>query len=176
VQGVRARAAVEPTLARGAWSRTDANGMPALMRAARARAAEGESVELLRAVWGSTETARVWMPLADIGRAASTDVKTMGVVGAGFMGSGIAEAAARSDISVVVYEPTTEPLERSAAGIRAAVATAVKRGKLAAEEGEADVARIQLTTQIEVLARADLVVEPITGGATVKLETPWTAS
>ena len=41
------------------------------------------------------------------------DVERIGVVGAGFMGSGIAESAARAGVAVKVYEPDAAPLEHS---------------------------------------------------------------
>ena len=55
----------------------------------------------------------------------STAIDLVGVVGAGFMGSGIAESAARGGFHVVVHEPEAAPLERSRARIEASVAKAV---------------------------------------------------
>ena len=46
-----------------------------------------------------------------------TEVKRIGVVGGGFMGSGIAESAARAVVAVAVYEPEAPPLERSRVSI-----------------------------------------------------------
>jgi 3-hydroxybutyryl-CoA dehydrogenase len=93
---------------------------------------------------------------------------TVGVYGAGFMGSGIAESAARGGLSVIVYEPEPQPLERSRAGIEASVARAVSGGKLDEDEGQALTQRISFTTSLEDLAPADLVVEAIVEDIDVK--------
>jgi len=47
------------------------------------------------------------------------DVHVVGVAGAGFMGSGIAESVARAGLEVIVYEPERAPLDRSRAAIAA---------------------------------------------------------
>jgi 3-hydroxybutyryl-CoA dehydrogenase len=87
--------------------------------------------------------------------------QVVGVAGAGFMGSGIAEAAARAGLRVVVYEPERAPLERSQAAIGESVARAVARGKLDAAEARALQARIEPTTDLEALATCDIVIEAI---------------
>ena len=56
-----------------------------------------------------------------------TEFSRIGVVGAGFMGSGIAETAAVADVAVTVFEPEQAPLERSRASLDASVARAVSR-------------------------------------------------
>ncbi|MTD44474.1 3-hydroxybutyryl-CoA dehydrogenase [Conexibacter sp. W3-3-2] len=97
-----------------------------------------------------------------------SEIERLGVVGAGFMGSGIAESCARAGLEVVVFEPEGPPLERSRAGIERSIARAVGRGKLAEEDGEALVDRITWTTEIEDLQRVDGVVEAIIEDARVK--------
>jgi len=89
------------------------------------------------------------------------DVQVVGVAGAGFMGSGIAEAAARAGLRVISYEPDLAALDRSRAAIAESVAHAVARGKLDAGEGHALEARIEQTTDIDALSECDLVVEAI---------------
>ena len=61
----------------------------------------------------------------------------LGVVGAGFMGSGIAESAARAGVDVTLHEPEAAALERSRERISKSVAAAVEAGKLTADEAEA---------------------------------------
>ena len=56
-------------------------------------------------------------------------ISRIAVVGAGFMGSGIAEAAAAAGVDVTVHEPERAPLERSRAALEASVARAVSRGE-----------------------------------------------
>jgi 3-hydroxybutyryl-CoA dehydrogenase len=96
------------------------------------------------------------------------DVGAVGVVGAGFMGSGIAESAARAGLAVTVYEPEGKPLERSRARVDSSVARAVAGEKLSAEEGAALIERIEWTTKLGALGGADLVVEAIVEDAAVK--------
>jgi 3-hydroxybutyryl-CoA dehydrogenase len=91
-----------------------------------------------------------------------------GVVGAGFMGSGIAESVARAGIPVVVYEPDPAPLERGRARVRQSVARAVRGGKLSDEEADALVERIDWTTDMEALGGSDIVVEAVTEDPAVK--------
>ena len=52
---------------------------------------------------------------------AAATVSRLGVVGAGFMGSGIAESAASSGIDVTVFEPESAPLERSRERLKTSV-------------------------------------------------------
>jgi 3-hydroxybutyryl-CoA dehydrogenase len=92
------------------------------------------------------------------------------VYGAGFMGSGIAESTARAGLSVIVYEPTSGPVERSRAGIEASVARAIARGKLDEDEGAALTDRISFTTSIDDLSPAQVVVEAIVEEIDIKRE------
>jgi 3-hydroxybutyryl-CoA dehydrogenase len=98
-------------------------------------------------------------------------VSVIGVVGAGFMGSGIAESAAAAGKHVVVYEPDARPFERSRQSLAASVARAVSRGKLEREEGERVVERVLYTTRFEDLGGADAVIEAITEDVRIKSET-----
>jgi 3-hydroxybutyryl-CoA dehydrogenase len=97
-------------------------------------------------------------------------IAQIGVVGAGFMGSGIAESAARAGIAVRLYEPEAAPLEHSRAQIEASVARAVRGGKLV--DGEADllVERIAWSTDLDAVADAQLVVEAIVEDEAIKLD------
>jgi 3-hydroxybutyryl-CoA dehydrogenase len=94
----------------------------------------------------------------------------VGVVGAGFMGSGIAESTARAGIGVVVYEPERAPLERSRERIEASLARAVAGGKLDDGAAEALRGRITWTTELDALDGSDLVVEAIVEDARIKGE------
>jgi 3-hydroxybutyryl-CoA dehydrogenase len=98
------------------------------------------------------------------------EVRAVAVVGAGFMGSGIAESAARAGLEVKLHEPEPAPLERSRGSIGQSVARAVGGGKLTDEEAAALVERIEWTTDPDALAGADLVVEAVIEDAAVKGE------
>ena len=96
------------------------------------------------------------------------ELETVGVYGAGFMGSGIAESAARAGLSVIVYEPEPEPLERSRAGIETSVARAVSTGKLDDAQGVELTGRISFTNSLADLTPAQLVVEAIVEDIDIK--------
>jgi len=97
-----------------------------------------------------------------------SDFSRIGVVGGGFMGSGIAEAAAAADIEVTVFEPEQAPLERSRASLETSVSRAVARGKLTRDGGDQLIERIQYTTTFEDLDDVDGVVEAVTEDPRVK--------
>jgi 3-hydroxybutyryl-CoA dehydrogenase len=89
------------------------------------------------------------------------EIRTVGVVGAGLMGSGIVETAARCGYDVVVREVDDAVLQRGQQRIAGSMGRAVERGKMSEEEREAASARISGTTQLQELARCDLVIEAI---------------
>jgi 3-hydroxybutyryl-CoA dehydrogenase len=95
-------------------------------------------------------------------------IERVGVVGAGLMGSGIAESVARAGLPVFVHEPSSEPLEGSRRRVERSVARAIAGGKL--EPGDADAlrARITWTTDRKDLAGCELVVEAVTESPEVK--------
>ena len=98
----------------------------------------------------------------------NADSGPVGVVGAGFMGSGIAESAARAGFEVVVFEPEQAALDRSRERIEASVQRGVSGGKLSAEDAAALTGRITQTTALEDLAGAQLVVEAVFEDPNVK--------
>jgi 3-hydroxybutyryl-CoA dehydrogenase len=100
----------------------------------------------------------------------SSGIQTVGIVGAGSMGSGIAEAVARAGLGVRLHEPTEEPLADSRERVSASVARAVDAEKLTGEEGEALKERITWTTAIDDLAGCQLVVEAVTEDPDVKTD------
>jgi 3-hydroxybutyryl-CoA dehydrogenase len=85
----------------------------------------------------------------------------VGIAGAGFMGSGIAESVARAGAQVVLYEPEQEALDRARSRIGASVQKAVSRGKLEPGDGEALLERIACVTELDGLAGADIVIEAV---------------
>jgi len=86
-------------------------------------------------------------------------VKTLGVVGAGTMGSGIIELAAKAGVPVVAREISPEAVEAGRSRIDASMGKAVARGKLEADAKQAAEAAITWTTALEDLAGCDLVIE-----------------
>ncbi len=95
-------------------------------------------------------------------------IARIAVVGAGFMGSGIAEAAASADIDVTVFEPESAPLERSRKRLATSVDRAVSRGKVSREDADGLIGRIAYTSSFDDLAGVDAVVEAVTEDPRVK--------
>ena len=89
------------------------------------------------------------------------EITTVGVVGLGTMGAGIAEVCARHGYRVLAIEPDTDSLERGRGSISRSTERAVSRGKLTEAEREEMLSRISFSTELEDLASADLVVEAI---------------
>jgi 3-hydroxybutyryl-CoA dehydrogenase len=98
----------------------------------------------------------------------AAQLESVGVVGAGFMGSGIAESAARAGLRVTLHEPDSAPLDRSRGRIEASVERAVEGGKLTSDEAEALVERIYWSTDPEALDDAGVVVEAVVEDASLK--------
>jgi 3-hydroxybutyryl-CoA dehydrogenase len=98
------------------------------------------------------------------------EVREIGVVGAGFMGSGIAESAARAGLRVRVYEPSPAPLEQSRSRIAASVERALRGGKLDTEAAQALQERITFSSELHSLHGAQLVIEAIVEDLDVKRE------
>jgi 3-hydroxybutyryl-CoA dehydrogenase len=99
------------------------------------------------------------------------EIAELGVVGAGFMGSGIAESAARAGVAVILYEPDEAPLRRSRERIETSLARVVERGRLGQDEAQALMARIEWSTDLEALSGSDLVVEAIVEDEQIKART-----
>jgi 3-hydroxybutyryl-CoA dehydrogenase len=98
----------------------------------------------------------------------AAELEAVGIVGAGFMGSGIAESAARAGLKVTLHEPDSAPLERSRGRIEASVERAVEGGKLDHDEASALVERIAWTTDLEALDDAGVVIEAVVEDAALK--------
>ncbi len=87
------------------------------------------------------------------------DIKKVGIVGCGLMGSGIAEITARAGFDVVVTEVNEDFLKKGLARIESSTQKAVDKGKSTAADRTALLARIKGTTNMEDLKVCQLVVE-----------------
>lgn len=87
------------------------------------------------------------------------EVATLGVVGAGQMGAGIAQVAATAGIDVILQDISLEFLDRGLARIKKGLERGINSGKLTKEERDAILARIVRVTEIADMAEVDLVVE-----------------
>ncbi len=95
-------------------------------------------------------------------------IKTVGVIGAGTMGNGIAQVFAQAGFAVVLVDVAQPMLDRARATIAASLAKFVEKGKLAAADRDASLARIATTTKVDDLGDADYVVEAILENADLK--------
>ncbi len=98
------------------------------------------------------------------------EIRTVGVLGCGLMGSGIAEVAAKAGFTTRVREVDEAAAERGRGAIGKSLERAVSKGKLAAEDRAAILGRIELTTALEDLKGADIVIEAVTEDLAVKNE------
>ncbi|MER7876963.1 3-hydroxyacyl-CoA dehydrogenase family protein [Streptomyces solisilvae] len=96
--------------------------------------------------------------------------KKLAVIGAGLMGSGIAQVSAQAGWDVVLRDVTDEALRRGTDGIRASYDKFVSKGKLEAGEAERALGRITTTTDLDAAADADVVVEAVFEKVEVKRE------
>lgn len=89
------------------------------------------------------------------------EMKSVGVVGCGLMGSGIAEVCARVGYSVLVMEIDEDLLDAGLRRIQISLDRAVERNRLSAEQRDQTWARITGTTHLGDLNQADLVIEAV---------------
>lgn len=102
---------------------------------------------------------------------AGDTVKTVGVIGCGLMGSGIAEVCARAGFETIVREVDDTFLGKGLGRVRGSFEKAVQRGKLSSEDREAALSRLRGTTRLEDFAACDLVIEAATENPRIKQET-----
>jgi 3-hydroxybutyryl-CoA dehydrogenase len=98
------------------------------------------------------------------------DIQRVGVVGAGQMGSGIAEVCAKAGLDVRVAETTGEALELGRGRLSGSLAKAAERGKITEAERDAALGRLSFTTDLAEFADRDLVIEAVVENEQVKLD------
>ena len=97
-------------------------------------------------------------------------VDSVGIVGGGFMGTGIAESVAAAGLPVVVRDVDDAALERAGEAIERSLHRAVQRDKLSAEEAAELRERIEWTTEWQALREADLFIEAVPEVLELKVE------
>ena len=95
-------------------------------------------------------------------------VGTIGIIGAGTMGSGIAQVCAAAGLSVSIMDVSDVALEKSLSAIAQNLDRLVRKGKLKAADKEAALARIKRSTSYDALAPWDLVIEAATENLELK--------
>jgi len=98
------------------------------------------------------------------------NIQRIGVVGAGTMGNGIAQACAVAGIPVTMTDIAAAPLERGIKTVDASLDRLVKKDKLSAADKSAALARINATTDLAELGAVDLIIEAATENLALKLE------
>lgn len=97
-------------------------------------------------------------------------IKTVGVVGAGQMGRGIAQVVAQAKLDVVLVDASNALAEQGRDGIAAQLKKQVEKGKLSAPLMQETVARIKAAGDLTALVGADLVIEAISENEVLKLD------
>jgi 3-hydroxybutyryl-CoA dehydrogenase len=98
------------------------------------------------------------------------EIKHIGVVGCGLMGSGIVESCARADYQVSVREISDELLQSGLERIQKSMSKAVARGKVEQQQADQAMARITGTLDLTELAECDMVIEAAIENMAVKKE------
>ena len=96
------------------------------------------------------------------------DIQTVGVIGAGTMGNGIAHVAARSGVRVVLFDVEQRFLDRALSTISRNMDREVAREKLTSEEKEGALGRISLSVDKQALAETDFLIEAVTENLELK--------
>lgn len=97
-------------------------------------------------------------------------ISSVGVLGCGLMGSGIAQACATAGYQTIVRDTAEAQLGKGKAGIEKSLAKFVEKGKLAAADREAALGRISYTTDLAALANCAWIIEAVTEDLALKNE------
>jgi 3-hydroxybutyryl-CoA dehydrogenase len=98
------------------------------------------------------------------------DISTVGIVGSGIMGAGLAEVAARAGFDVVVRSRRRDGAEAVVSTVTASLDRQVAKGKLDTEARDATIGRLRATDHLGRLAECDLVIESIVEDLPTKRE------
>ncbi len=98
------------------------------------------------------------------------EIKTLGVIGAGLMGNGIAHVAAQSGLSVVLMDVQQAALDKALATMSGNMDRQVKKGLLSAEDKAAALGRIATATSNDAFADCDMVIEAATENEAIKVK------
>jgi 3-hydroxybutyryl-CoA dehydrogenase len=91
-----------------------------------------------------------------------TEIKKVGVLGCGLMGSGIAQTAASAGFTTITRDVAEPMLVKGRAGILKSLGRLVEKGKLGAAERDAATGRMSFTTELNDLRECDLIIEAVT--------------
>src|SRR3954447_19027031 len=97
-------------------------------------------------------------------------IETVGIIGAGTMGNGIAQVSAAAGLGVIMVDISEAAVKRGLATIDGSLDRLVKKEKMAAADRDAALARIAATTDKAKLAACDLVIEAATENEELKVK------
>ena len=100
----------------------------------------------------------------------ASEIKTLGVIGAGTMGGGIAQVMAASGYDVMLNDIDAAAVQRGLNGIDQSLQKLVSREKITADAREAALGRIKAATRLDDLAACDVIVEAATENVQLKLK------
>jgi 3-hydroxybutyryl-CoA dehydrogenase len=98
-------------------------------------------------------------------------IKKIAVLGAGLMGSGVAQVAATSGYEVTLVDVSDELVEKGLGGIEKSLGRFVEKGAISAAQKDGALARLRGAAKLEEVAGADLVIEAIVENLQVKRDT-----
>ena len=98
------------------------------------------------------------------------NIQTVGIIGAGTMGNGIAQACAAAGLQVVMVDVAQAAVDKGVATVAASLDRLIKKDKLNAEQKQAILARIQGSTDYAALQGAQLVIEAATENYGLKVK------
>ena len=98
----------------------------------------------------------------------TTDIRTVGIVGTGQMGSGIGQVAAQAGMAVLLYDVNQEIVDRALGNIQKGLVRLTDRGKLSLDEQDAILGRLRGTAVLEDLSGADVIIEAAPEDSAIK--------
>ena len=96
------------------------------------------------------------------------EIKTIGVIGAGQMGSGIAHVSSLAGYDVKMFDINEDQLKKALAGIDGNMARQVSKERITAENKDAAIKRIKTSVSLDIMADVDLVIEAATEREEIK--------
>jgi 3-hydroxybutyryl-CoA dehydrogenase len=96
-------------------------------------------------------------------------LNTLGIIGAGQMGAGIAQVAAQSGLDIILNDIADEMVARGRQGIERSLDRMIQRGRLKLDERDRILRRIELTTSLDGLAPSDFVIEAVVENEEAKI-------
>ena len=98
------------------------------------------------------------------------EIKTIGIIGSGQMGSGIAQVAAQSGLDVILNDMKMEFVEKGLNAIKKNFARSVEKGKISEKDKDSALGRIKMSVDLNDMIAADFVVEAATENEEIKYQ------